>query len=120
MDHTFYNAQVFNQDIGGWNTGGVTSMDQMFQGATAFQADITGWTQASGTSTNMFQGSTAWLARYKRTANDGSTDGPASAWLGPGPFADHFALAIALDNCLNSVSSGACDCRVVECGAAVY
>ena len=70
----------------------------------------------------MFQGSTAWLARYKRTANDGrgADDGPASAWVGPGPFADSSALLIAVDNCLNSVSSGACDCQLVDCGAAVY
>ena len=120
MSHMFNSATAFNQDISGWDVGSVSSTGYMFAGATAFQADITGWTQASGSSTNMFQGSTAWLARYKRTANDGrgADDGPASAWVGPGPFADSSALLIAVDNCLNSVSSGACDCQLVDCGAA--
>ena len=32
-----------NQDIGGWNTSGVTDMSNMFYGATVFDQDLSGW-----------------------------------------------------------------------------
>ena len=55
----------------------------MFTGATAFNKGFTmttSWTGAGGaTATNMFQGATAWLARYD-PPTAGSVDGPASAW----------------------------------------
>ena len=42
----FNGATAFNQDIGGWNVTGVTSvggMNEMFAGATAFNQNIGGW-----------------------------------------------------------------------------
>ena len=36
MDSMFFNADAFNQDISGWNTGAVTSMYYMFTDAAAF------------------------------------------------------------------------------------
>ena len=34
---------AFDQDISGWNTGGVTNMNYMFGEAGAFDQDISGW-----------------------------------------------------------------------------
>ena len=52
MSYMFYDAASFNQNIGNWNTAAVVHMSYMFADATAFQADITGWTQGAGSSTN--------------------------------------------------------------------
>jgi surface protein len=57
----FQGALAFNGDISGWNTSGVSYMDNMFQGALAFNGDISGW-DTSGViyMYNMFQGATAF------------------------------------------------------------
>ncbi|ENY53811.1 Hypothetical protein, predicted lipoprotein, DUF285 family [Metamycoplasma alkalescens 14918] len=39
----FYNAEKFNQDISGWDTSNIETMDQMFQGAKEFNQDISKW-----------------------------------------------------------------------------
>ena len=43
----FYGTQVFNQDIGSWNTAKVTEMTGMFWGALSFNQDIGSWNTSS-------------------------------------------------------------------------
>jgi len=51
----FYSAQGFNQDIGSWNTGAVTTMSSMFYYAYNFNQDIGDWdTSAVTTMSSMF------------------------------------------------------------------
>ncbi len=43
MSWMFNGNTTFNQDISGWNTASVTTMENMFNGASAFDQDLTGW-----------------------------------------------------------------------------
>ena len=43
MEHTFDGASSFNQPIGKWNTGKVTTMRGMFKGASSFDQPIGSW-----------------------------------------------------------------------------
>ena len=42
-EETCSKAKDFNQDIGGWDTGQVSNMENMFKQAKAFNQDLTGW-----------------------------------------------------------------------------
>ena len=55
MNNMFYNADLFNKDIGNWNTKNVTNFQEMFELATSFQQDISKWNTISATNmTQMF------------------------------------------------------------------
>jgi surface protein len=43
MNGMFANAIAFNQPIGSWNTGAVINMQSMFNNAYAFNQNLTGW-----------------------------------------------------------------------------
>ena len=59
MNVMFQTAEVFNQDIGGWNVNQVTDMSYMFNEAKAFNQNIGSWNvdQVIDMS-NMFNGAT--------------------------------------------------------------
>ena len=50
MQHMFFNASTFNQDIGSWNTELVEYFIGTFSGASNFNQDIGNWNTASATS----------------------------------------------------------------------
>jgi surface protein len=41
--YMFYNATIFNQDIGNWDVGKASDISGMFYRATAFNQDIGSW-----------------------------------------------------------------------------
>ncbi len=56
MSYMFRSASAFNKNIGGWETGKVTTMGSMFSSATSFNQDIGNWdTSQVNTMTYMFQ-----------------------------------------------------------------
>ena len=77
----FYSASAFNQNIGSWDVGRVTSLYQLFYSANAFNQEIGGWNVAQLTSFSyVFAGS-----RFNRDI---------SGW--------NVASATTLDNMFNS------------------
>lgn len=43
LEGLFYDADTFNQDIGGWDVSNVENMNSMFVFASAFDQDLSGW-----------------------------------------------------------------------------
>ena len=49
LSFLFYDMSTFNEDINGWNTSSVTSMNRMFDGASSFNGDVTNFDTSSVT-----------------------------------------------------------------------
>jgi surface protein len=83
----FWATNNFNRDIGRWNVSQVTDMRWMFEVGIAFDQDISGWRGPAAESAqgNMFQGATAFQARFSCT---NAVTGPASSCVGPTPIPD--------------------------------
>ena len=56
----FYNLDNFDEDLAGWDTSGVTLMDQMFFGATSFDAPLGFDTSVVVSVRSMFNGANAF------------------------------------------------------------
>ena len=72
MSGLFYEASLFNQNIGGWKTSTVTNMSKMFYGATSFNQNIGGWKTSMVTNmSNMFYGASSFNQKivYWDTSN---------------------------------------------------
>ena len=116
-----FSSAIFNQDISSWNVGGVTNMNYMFYDNSDFLQDgIRSWNvPATATVVGMFNGATAWLAKYRLV--DGAAtpaDGPPSNWYLPSPFLNRADLKAAVDSCLAASPSGRrdYDSTIVDCG----
>ena len=74
----FHEASTFNQPIASWNTEKVNNMQLMFHHASTFNHDIYTWTGTAATTaqTSMFDGATAFQAKYTCT---NAVTGPASS-----------------------------------------
>jgi hypothetical protein len=57
LNSAFSGANIFNQDLNGWNTSNVSGWDQVFQEASAFNGNIASWdTSLASSMTSMFEG----------------------------------------------------------------
>jgi surface protein len=70
LSNMFNNAQVFNQNISGWNVSSVTNMYGMFNGATAFNQNLSSWDISNVTDiSNMFTNSALSTTNYNNILN---------------------------------------------------
>jgi surface protein len=61
MQGMFFENTAFNQDISGWDTSSVTTIQQMFYTATSFNQNLSSWDVSNAETCHMFaSGATSW------------------------------------------------------------
>ena len=61
LNAAFSGANIFNQDLNGWNTSNVIGWDQVFDGATSFNGNISNWnTNNAESMTYLFRNASAF------------------------------------------------------------
>jgi len=88
----FFSNQIFNQDIGSWDTSNVTNYLRMFYNADGFNQDISNWDVSNATNMNVMfrfnaafnQDLSSWCVSQFATEPGNFSDG-ALAWVLPKP-----------------------------------